>query len=79
MLEMSCIRCYYTLVCNYHDQERNRKAIEGLGFEKKSGGCHDIWVKPGFPPTPVPRHKGDIPSGTARSILKSSGLEGGKR
>lgn len=60
-----------------------KKEIERLlrtaGFEKKSGGRHDIWVRAGFPPIPVPRHKGDIPSGTARSILLSAGLEGGKK
>lgn len=60
-----------------------KKEIEKLliaaGFEKKSGGRHDIWVRGGFPPIPVPRHKGDIPFGTARSILKSAGLEGGKK
>jgi predicted RNA binding protein YcfA (HicA-like mRNA interferase family) len=55
------------------------KLLRNAGFEKKSGGCHDIWVKPGFPPIPVPRHTGDIPSGTARSILKSAGLGGDKK
>lgn len=55
------------------------KLLKAAGFEKKSGGCHDIWIKKDFPPIPVPRHKGDIPSGTARSILKSAGLAGGKK
>ncbi len=55
------------------------KLLRNAGFEKKSGGRHDVWVKPGCPPIPVPRHKGDIPFGTARSILSSAGLEGGKK
>jgi predicted RNA binding protein YcfA (HicA-like mRNA interferase family) len=55
------------------------KLLKSAGFEKKTGGRHDVWVKPGFPPIPVPRHKGDIPLGTARSILKCAGLEGGKK
>jgi predicted RNA binding protein YcfA (HicA-like mRNA interferase family) len=55
------------------------KLLKTAGFEKKSGKRHDIWVKHGFPPIPVPRHKGDIPSGTARSILKSAGLNGDKK
>lgn len=55
------------------------KLLKSAGFVKKSGGCHDIWIKPGFPPIPVPRHKGDIPSGTARSIIKCAGLDGGKK
>ncbi len=44
-------------------------------FEQYSGGRHDIWIKKGFPPIPVPRHKGDIPKGTLKSILKTAGLE----
>ena len=45
------------------------------GFEKRSGGKHDVWVKKGFPPIPVPRHKGDIPKGTLKNIFKAAGLE----
>ena len=60
------------------------KLLRQAGFEKHAGGRHDIWKKPGFKPIPVPRHKGDIPKGTLRSILKSANLEsteddGGKR
>ena len=55
------------------------KLLRDAGFDKKSGGRHDIWVKTGYPPIPVPRHKGDIPPGTTRSILKSAGLDGGKK
>lgn len=44
------------------------------GFEKKSGGRHDIWKKAGFPPIPVARHKGEIPKGTASKILKNAGI-----
>ncbi len=39
------------------------------------GGRHDIWVKDGFPPVAVPRHKGDLKKGTAKSILKAAGLK----
>jgi len=45
------------------------------GFNKKSGGKHDIWLKAGFPPIPVPRHKGDIPKGTLKNIIKYAKLE----
>ena len=51
------------------------KLLKREGFEKKSGGRHDIWLKKGFPPIPAPRHKGDIPLGTLRSILKAARLE----
>ena len=56
-----------------------KKEIERLllkaGFYKRSGGKHDIWIKDGYPPIPVPRHKGDIPIGTAKSIFKIAGLK----
>ena len=51
------------------------KLLKEAGFIKKSGGKHDIWIKSGFPPIPVPRHKGDIPFGTLKKILKNAGLE----
>lgn len=51
------------------------KLLKEAGFVKRSGGRHDIWTKAGFPPIPVPRHKGDIPIGTSRNILKAAGLE----
>ena len=51
------------------------KLLREVGFIKRSGGKHDIWIKSGFPPIPVPRHKGDIPLGTLRNILKNAGLE----
>jgi len=51
------------------------KLLKEAGFQKRIGGKHDIWIKSGYPPIPVPRHKGDIPSGTAKNILKAAGLE----
>ena len=51
------------------------KLLKNKGFAKRSGGKHDIWIKKGFPPIPVPRHKGDIPHGTLRSIKNAAGLK----
>jgi len=51
------------------------KILHDAGFIKRTGGKHDIWIKHGYPPIPVPRHKGDIPIGTAKKILKAAGLE----
>ncbi len=51
------------------------KHLKRAGFIRHSGGRHDIWSQEGFPPIPVPRHKGDIPQGTLKSILKAAGLE----
>ena len=49
-----------------------------MGFIKRSGGRHDVWTQEGYPPIPVPRHKGDIPKGTAKSILKAAKITGVK-
>jgi len=46
------------------------RILKMAGFKKRSGGKHDIWIKAGYPPIPVPRHKGDIPNGTLKNILK---------
>jgi len=51
------------------------KLLKKAGFKRHSGRKHDIWTKAGFPPVPVPRHKGDIPIGTAKSIFEAAGLE----
>lgn len=51
------------------------KLLQKANFEKRTGGKHDVWCKKGFPPIVVPRHKGDIPVGTLRSILKVAGLK----
>ena len=66
---------YYTLICNYMTKREIEKLLKKAGFVKRTGGKHDIWIKDGFPPIPVPRHKGDIPIGTAKKILKAAGLE----
>lgn len=42
--------------------------------EWSAGGKHDIWVKEDFPPIIIPRHKGDIPIGTLKNILKTAKL-----
>ncbi|PIP58982.1 MAG: addiction module toxin, HicA family [Verrucomicrobia bacterium CG_4_10_14_3_um_filter_43_23] len=55
--------------------QKLEKLLKAAGFEKSQGGNHTIWKKKGFPPIPVPRHKGDIPKGTLDNILKHSGLK----
>ena len=51
------------------------KLLKKAGFIKREGGRHEVWLKEGFPPVEVPRHKGDIPKGTANKILKQAGLK----
>ncbi len=48
------------------------RLLKKSGFTKRSGGRHDVWCKDGYPPIPVPRHKGDIPRGTVQNILKAA-------
>ena len=52
------------------------KLLKKEGFEiKREGGNHEIWTKKGFPNIPVPRHKKEIPTGTAHSIIKTAGIK----
>lgn len=51
------------------------RLLREAGYRMRTGGKHDVWVKEGRPPIPVPRHKGDIPIGTAKNILKCAKLE----
>lgn len=51
------------------------KLLKKAGFEKQEGGRHEVWNKEGFPPVPVPRYAGNIPKGTAGSILKAVGIK----
>lgn len=50
--------------------------LETLGYElKRHGSNHDIYDREGAPrPIPIPRHKGDLPSGTLRSIWRQAGI-----
>jgi predicted RNA binding protein YcfA (HicA-like mRNA interferase family) len=79
LARIACANQNYILVCNYRRINVTKLEVEKLlkqaGFEKHAGGRHDIWTKSGFPPIPVPRHRGDIPKGTLKSILKAAGLE----
>ena len=51
------------------------KMLKKAGFVRRTGGKPDIWIKSGCPTKRVPRHKVDIPIGTAKNILKAAGLE----
>ena len=51
------------------------KILRQDGWEIISGARHDMAIKKGTnTKIPIPRHKGDIPMGTVRSILKDAGL-----
>lgn len=52
------------------------KLLKENGWKVISGTRHDMAVKEGTSTKiPIPRHKGDIPIGTAKSILKDAGIE----
>jgi predicted RNA binding protein YcfA (HicA-like mRNA interferase family) len=52
------------------------KRLRKAGWSIAHGKAHDLAtnsVKPGLK-IPIPRHKGDIPKGTAQAILREAGL-----
>ena len=52
------------------------RLLKNAGWKIISGARHDMAVKEGTSTKiPIPRHKGDIPIGTANSILKDAGLK----
>ena len=50
--------------------------LQKAGWIIKPGSSHDLATNPDKPgiKIPIPRHKGDVPKGTAYSILKAAGL-----
>jgi predicted RNA binding protein YcfA (HicA-like mRNA interferase family) len=44
---------------------------KGCTFVRSGKGSHQIWRCPGGCQTVIPSHRGDIPSGTLRSIQRS--------
>ena len=58
-----------------------KKELEGMlrkaGWIIKHGSAHDQATNPDYPGVkiPIPRHKGDIPKGTAEQIKKKTGLK----
>lgn len=54
--------------------ELERKLLKA-GWKLVQGACHELAVSPdGKKKISIPRHKGDIPKGTALAILKEAGL-----
>ena len=52
------------------------KILKNNGWRIVSGARHDMAIKDGVSTKiPIPRHKGDIPIGTAKSILRAAGAE----
>lgn len=55
-------------------RELDRK-LHTAGWMIKRGANHDLAVSRDGKKVALPRHKGDIPSGTLDNILKATGLK----
>lgn len=54
-----------------------KKHLADNGYvPKRNSGAHEIWGHSSGkgPDVPIPRHKGDLPPGTTRSILKTANI-----
>lgn len=50
------------------------RKLKKAGWTIKHGARHDKAISPTGQVVTIPRHKGDIPKGTALAILKEAGL-----
>lgn len=50
------------------------KILKKAGWKLIRQGKHEVWGKDGRT-IPIPRHAGDIPTGTANNILKRAGIK----
>jgi len=56
------------------DIQAIRKRLEREGWKlRPSKGPHDVYALPGRPSVALPRGRGDLPPGTARSIARNAG------
>ncbi len=47
----------------------------GFQFARQAAGSHEIWFNPAINKfTTVPNHRGDMPEGTLRAILKQADI-----
>ncbi|OHA84283.1 MAG: addiction module toxin, HicA family [Candidatus Yonathbacteria bacterium RIFCSPLOWO2_01_FULL_47_33b] len=54
------------------------KKLQEFGFEffREAKGSHEIWYSENTDRyTTIPKHSGDMPEGTVRSILKQANIE----
>jgi len=54
-----------------------KRKLAAAGWTITPGGGHDMATFPNRPgiKVPIPRHAGDIPTGTLNNILKATGLK----
>jgi len=58
-------------------QKEIERKLSAAGWKLIAGAKHNMAIHPDKPgqKIPIPRHRGDIPIGTANSILKAAGLK----
>lgn len=53
-----------------------RLALSGFKFFREAKGSHEIWYcEEDNLYTTIPRHRGDMPEGTLRAILKQANID----
>jgi predicted RNA binding protein YcfA (HicA-like mRNA interferase family) len=59
----------------YREIVRKLKA-RGFEFDRQAAGSHELWFNPKMNKfTTVANHRGDMPEGTLRAILKQAGID----
>lgn len=59
----------------YRDVIRKLKKF-GFEFHRQAAGSHEIWYNPLSDKfTTIPNHRGDLPEGTLRAILKQANID----
>ncbi len=58
----------------YKDVTRRLRQL-GFAFQRHAAGSHEIWFKSATNRyATIPNHRGDIPEGTVRAILRQAGI-----
>lgn len=59
----------------YRDVAR-RPRVFGFEYARQGSGRHEVWVNPEkLELVVLPRHPGELPEGTLRSILREAGID----
>jgi len=59
---------------NNGNQHLHRASSKYRDDVKRKGGNHEVWRCPGTKPFSIPRHPGDLATGTLSKIIKQAGL-----
>lgn len=63
-------------LAGFKNTEVTRKLrMLGFQFNRQARGSHEIWRHPSGRRTTIPNHRGDMPEGTLRAILREAGID----